>query len=299
MNTFLRIVISVLASMSGWACSPDPIYGSCLRGDLEMAKLTIATKPDLSQDKKVEYIIGSAAGGHRELVRFWYDHGCDTPKALGEALHAAARCGRLETTRLLLELGADPKYSTGLVTDWTPIHSMVGGAGQDPRQFQNIPTGEPMQYLLTLQLLYARDTTVPRESFRTFADGRLYGAAAARNPDLMAAVEFLQRNQEEALRGKRDRVSAEEFAQSAGEFSQALDQLSESLAILDLDRRAQAGDPVALRQMGDLFAEGRESFGLKKNDSSAIECWKRAARLGDAEAQERLRTRGIKWPESK
>jgi hypothetical protein len=288
-HTFLKLLLVTLMSCCCWACTGDPVRISCANGDMEVCRATLAVKPDLSEEKRAEYLWSSAFGGQRECVRFWYDNGATSRKALGDALLIAARRARPETTRLLLELGADPNFDGGVFGTYTPVTAVLWSPTTSAAEDATLRNIEPKNPFRTLLALY--------EGGANMTKGELVGGnfqqCANADPMLAKAFLTLKKREDEALRLGKKRNISEDTAEVIADFSHELSKLADTMAILELIDKAKAGDAAAAMELGDIYASGNRL--VEKNEENAIALWKQAAVQGNKEAQERLRARNIRW----
>jgi ankyrin repeat protein len=106
-----------------------PLYEAAKRKRTDVVAVLLELGADplhpVQQSKKIGgynsslMSLAAMAEGPR-MVEVLLKHGC--PVAHTAALYTAARCGQLETMRLLMQHGADMKEALDYYHTWTPMH---------------------------------------------------------------------------------------------------------------------------------------------------------------------------------
>jgi len=184
-------IVPCVLFLSG-CTSVDPMRVAAARGRVDTAQLYLEANPDLSVERRKEYLVMAAAWGHKEFVRFWIQSGANSQEQINSALCWAAGYGRLETTRMLLDLGADPNADAGVILVETPIDLMFSVASGTRSPLDERYVGEPQDFLGTLKLIYAAGAN-PR--FQGAVSRQDLDAAKARgHGDLVAMLKAMERD---------------------------------------------------------------------------------------------------------
>lgn len=286
-----------MISISQTGCANDPMFASSARGDLEMARIKLAAEPDLSIEARREYMSIAAFCGHKELVKFWAEQGCKDQGSLGKALFSAAQTCRVDTARTLLNLGADPDFDVGTFSRLTPVRAvLLRAAGVWTNSEAEAPSpGEPRNPLGTIMLLHhAGADMMVMDEVRGGSDVANLQIARARGfGSLVDYYLVARRMQQGTSREERMTSVSQRAAELAIQFAEELASLEEKVTVLEVLRRAREGNPDALRTLAQLYASGER--GVPVNEDTAIELWRKAARLNDAESQAELERRGLTW----
>lgn len=199
-----RIGVLLIAAALMPACgpaTPPPMRLASALGRTETARLYLENRPDLPLKERIQYMKVAAAWGQSESVRFWIENGCHERAALGSALISAAMYGRAGTTRMLLELGADPNHRNLRLRPIDGMFFVASGRAGTPG-FDEEHTGEPRDYVRTLVALNHAGAD-PRGVLAEY----LQDAAALGHDALVAAHRQIVRDWVAARR--RERPAAE------------------------------------------------------------------------------------------
>lgn len=101
----LAIAMVCLLFLFGCATPSERLYKAASKGDAKSGARIL--QKGFSPKDAGAHLVKAAGEGHTEFVRFLLDAGTAVDSGLPTALMVAARYGRLETVRLLLERGAD------------------------------------------------------------------------------------------------------------------------------------------------------------------------------------------------
>jgi hypothetical protein len=288
-----RLLTTVAACLLCAACASDPMIAASARGDVEMARIKLAAEPDLSVDNRRQYMQTGAFCGHREYVQFWIENGCSDQNSLDHALFWAAHTGRAQTVRELIVAGADPDFDKGTFATLTPVAAvLLRAAGNWTNSEPDTPSaGEPRNVLGTLMVLHRAGADMRFD----WTDAALFLDRARRRGHGVAVDYFLlaSRLQNGKSRAERQATASQHVEEIAGELASGIEQLEEKVKALGILSAARAGDPVAMRALGKLYASG--DAGLPQSEQAAVEWWRKAAQLNDEESQAELRSRGIEW----